>query len=274
MSTKQLIAITAVIGLLSLSFSGCRKPVDNKSQTGPAPTPSPTPGQSGPQVLLLMVDKTQSASDSALQEFAPEIKEALNSVPTLREIIVVNVGANGLGPWNAPAQRFVLPLKNGGMYDEARANEVMEKAKRDCGGRLNCEERVFREAKERLAEQVAKSNSSYEQELEKTLEGVMFAVLQQPEKAPSCTNLMEMAERIAQTPSTHAIWLSDGEHNCAASLQPQTFNNKVLFALLPIKAETNFSQRLTKLSKTYPNSIIKPVAVLNSQAVLDFLRAG
>lgn len=274
MSTKQLASTTLALVLCVLGLFGCARKSQTIKDPHVGPGVQPTAEVTNPacaEVLLLVIDKTQSPAESALEEFAPRIKDALRGCETLRVVLIVNDGADGLSPWNAKTLEFSLSEKADDFFDEAAARAD---ARKRCKGRGNCEEKLVSEARTAFEVKATSDASSIEEKRAATLEKVMAAVMQRPLAEPPCTDLAEMAVRIAQTPATHVIWLTDGVHGCATPLKQQTFANKVLLALMPVEHEKNFSRRLAALSETYPNATIKPVGTLSTQVVLDFLRVS
>lgn len=203
------------------------------------------------------------------------LEAAIAATENLIEIVVVNVGLDGKGSWNAPAQKFVLPSKPSNSYASELA-ALQEAIDKKCGGRRNCEERELKAAEDQINARVAEAMREYELARAQVVESVVLAVLESPKTEPPCTNLSEMAERIVHTPSTHVIWLTDGEHSCNAPLTSQPFRNKVLLGVLPLtnEADGKFGQRLALLEQTFTAAAkIEPVSALDSRAVITFLRS-
>lgn len=267
----------ASIALFALGWYGCTA---NPNPVAPPPVvperqPAPPPVDQGPRSLTVYVDKTQSSSTDALREFSSMLEAAIAAAENLIEIVVVNVGLDGKGSWNAPAQKFVLPSKPSDNYASELA-ALKEAIDKNCGGRVNCELRERQAAEEQLNARVAEEMREYELARARVVESVVLAVLQTPKTEPPCTNLTEMAERIVHTPSTHVIWLTDGEHSCNTPLTSQPFRNKVLLGVLPLtnEADGEFGKRLSLLQQTFTAAAeIEPVSALDSRAVITFLRS-
>ena len=267
-------AVAAIV-LFACGLYGC---TSNPKSVATPPSgqewqPTPTPVPESPRSLMVCVDKTQSASADALLEFTSMLKAALAASENLIEVVVVNVGLDGKGSWNAPAQKFLLPPKPS--YDSASQLAALKEALEKCGGRRNCELHERSAAEAQLKTKVAEEKRAFELARAQVIESVLAAVLEAPRTEPPCTNLTEMAERIVHTPSTHVIWLTDGEHSCKTPLANQPFHSKVLLGLLPLTTEADgeFGKRLALLHQTFTAAEINPVSALDAQAVITFLKS-
>jgi hypothetical protein len=266
----------AMIGLIALAWYGCTpKPKAVAAPVAvPGRQPAPTTAEQSPRSLMVCVDKTQSGSDEALREFVSMLKDGITACDNLSEIIVVDVGLDGKGAWNAAAKKFPVPPRPAGDLTSELAR-VKEEVRTKCGGRVNCEQHELAAAEEKLRSKAAEENHAYQLAFSQVIDTVVKAIMQSPRIEPHCTNLTEMAERIVHTPSTHVIWLTDGEHNCKTPLVGQPFRNRVLLGLLPLanEADGTYGKRLALLQQTFTGADIQPVTAINEQAVIAFLKS-
>jgi hypothetical protein len=280
MSTRELLIVVAG-SLLAAVIVGCQVDPPNNVNgpvAGPSPAPSPTapPINSATESVLICIDKSQSEDDGTLKDLAPELKEALAAWPTLREVVVLNVGADGKGPWNAHPQKFNVPeTSSGNIFDLAAAEQH---AKDICGGRERCEEREVKEAKQRFDDQLVGSARDIESQRAAALDHIAAAVTEAPTKEPPFSDVNGMAGRIAEMPSLHVIWITDGQHNVPNEpLKPLVFpnNKKVLLAVIPLvnEGDSGFTQRRLLLSQMYSNASVVPSAALDASHILSFLNA-
>lgn len=272
MLTKHLRLACAII-LLVVGLSGCGIGPPSSAQgpvqeTGPKPTPTVVDDES----LLLCIDKTQSEDDANLP--AQDLKEALAN-SSVREVIVLNVGANGKGAWNAESRKFTLPAKAGDSFNETAQEQAEAEAKSKCNGRLKCEEKVKRVAKEAAEKTAAEVAGNAEADRGRVLDQILAAILEPAFKEPRYTDVNGMASRIAQMPSSHVIWFTDGQHiKTGTTLKPQKFLKKrVLLAVMPLVSETddNYMSRFRLLTDLYNDATVKPVASLSVASIQDFL---
>ncbi len=265
----------AATALLSLATYGCQ----SKGSTPPVstpegqPPPAPTFADEPPRTLMVVVDKTQSGSEEALSEFVTTLKSGITA-SNLKKIIVVNVGADGRGSWNAPAREFPLPTKPSDNYAKELL-KLKEAVATKCGRRRNCEQRELTAADAELRARIAGEEHGYQLTYAQEIDRVVLAILQSPEKEPDCTNLSEMAERIFHAPVTHVVWLTDGDHTCKTPLTGQPFKNRVLLGLLPLaqEADGHFGKRLALLQSTFADAQIEPITALDDQAIVTFLKS-
>ncbi len=271
MSTKFTL-LTATVLVTALVLAGCSsqpRAVDQKADNS-APPSVPVADTS----VLLALDKTGSVDPATLDQLATEIENALTNCATCQIVTVLNFGARGENTaWKTLPERFVLPLHPNGVFDEAAAQAS---ARKKCGGRLACEQRLVREARERFDSQAGDALAAYREEHAQVMDHIRAAMLRRPEKEPAFTDLGEVADRIVQTPSDRVIWVTDGQHNGPKPLTSKSFAGNVLVVITPLADEqaNAFQRRVDQLAGLFNNATVKPFAALDGANLLAFLNAS
>jgi hypothetical protein len=259
MKNNRLLTFTiiALIGLMSVS--GC---VRNRTE--------PTKVQS--KSAAFVVDDTGSSSNGGLPQTTDYIKAALIVSEFLSFVDVFNIGGNGKQSWEANRQHFDFPVKPVNQFNEVEAKALAKK--NGCGSRLACINREVENARIQAEVVYQEEITAYNEERNNVIQKVGNAILQIPVKSPSCSDIQEQAELIAQSSSELVIWLTDGAHNCKTAFTGVEFKNKaVLIGVLPLNNEVagSFGKRFAELSAKFPNAQVKPINSFNKQMIIDFM---
>ena len=249
-----------IVSLIVLGSSGCPTKIKGTS-----------PGKIPTKTLTVLPDKTGSSAPDELPRFADALKEALVQSENFSQTEVVNLGGNGKTTWISSTKRFDFPPQPVYFFDE---DDARAKAKKEgCGRRVPCIERYLRERRKETEEKYNSDLGVYKENLNLAAQRVSEEILQNPTKEPACSDIQEMAERVAQS-SEYVIWVTDADHNCKTPFGGVEFKNKVLIGLVPLKSEIpgNFGKRLAEIGAKFPNAQVKPLALFNKEMLAEFLK--
>lgn len=275
---KKTLALTLITLIALMSVFGCPQKGTNTNTNGnnnskpPEKTSSPAPVKTQSKSISIGVDNTGSSSSGNLLQIVDSIKESLVLSENLSFVDVFNIGGDGKQAPEATRQHFEFLVKPVNTFNET--NEKAKAKESGCGARKECIKEKVENARKQSESDYQRELAAYNENRKNIVQDIGSAILQSPALSPSCSDIQEQGELVAQSSSDAVIWLTDGQHNCKTAFTGVKFKNKaVLIIVLPIKNEIagEFKKRFDVMSAKFSNAEVKTITSITKPVMLEFL---